>query len=108
MNYKLYYDASCPVCSFFVQLLKKKTGLHAIGFFPLAANEKRLKLATPTGKIVFGQDAIRELTSVFPAILDYFWMLPKQLRKPAVTVAYQAGSIIRIISKIIGCKCRHK
>jgi hypothetical protein len=101
VHYKLYYDASCPVCSFLADALKKKAGLHNLGIFPLTDNEKRLKLETPAGKTLFGQNAIRELTNVFPEILDYFRMLPEPIIKdePRFISSYKLRNTFRAASR---------
>lgn len=109
VSYKLYYDAHCPICTSFVSMLKTKVDLAKISFLPTTSNTKDFRLDISTGKVVYGQDAINELAQAFPAILNYFWMLPQGFKKPALNMVYKAGSVARtVIKKATGCGCGKK
>lgn len=107
--YKLYYDATCPICNNFVKLIKSKVDLSKLQFLPITTNDSNFKLELPSGKVVSGQEALNELANAFPIILNYFWMLPNVFKKPALNVVYKAGAVIRkVIKKVTGCNCGNK
>ena len=107
--YKLYYDAQCPVCNNFIALIKAKVDHSKISFIPQTTSENNFKVELPNGTTLLGNAAINELANAFPAILNYFWMLPGILKKPALNLAVKAGSAIRnVIKKTSGCGCGKK
>jgi len=107
--YKLFYDAQCPICNNFVALIKAKVDLNRITFVPQPSPENNFKVELPDGKTLIGNAAINELANAFPNILNYFWMLPGILKKPALHMAVKAGSAIRnVIKKSSGCGCNKK
>lgn len=108
-KYKLYYDAFCPICTSFASILKNKLDQDKIEFVASSTNDGNFKLILPNGSSKFGQDAINELANTFPTILNYFWMLPNGLKKPALDMAYKIGSTVRkVIKKTGGCGCKNK
>ena len=106
--HKLYYDAQCPVCNNFVALIKAKVDQSKISFIPISAAETNFEVEMPDGRILVGNTAVNELANAFPSILNYFWMLPGILKKPALNLAVKAGSAIRSVAKKAGCGCGKK
>jgi hypothetical protein len=107
--YKLYYDSACPICNNFVSLIKAKVDVTKITFVPQSSPENNFRLEKPDGTMLTGNVAINELANVFPNILNYFWMLPGILKKPALHMVAKAGSAIRnVIKRSSGCGCNKK
>lgn len=103
-TYKLYFDGACPVCNSFVSLIRSKVDESRISFIPISTNDSNFKFETSDGTIYFGDEAINQLATAFPSVLNYFWMLPKAFQKPALHLAYKVGGAIRnVIKKDCGC-----
>lgn len=104
-TYKLFFDGQCPVCNSFVGLIRNKVDETKIKFVPINTSDNNFKFETLDGKTYFGDEAINQLATAFPNVLNYFWMLPKPLQKPALHMAYKVGGMIRnVVKKDCGCK----
>jgi len=103
---KLYYDATCPVCQTFINLIKQKVTSTSLEIVPLTdPNAKDFKYSDSTGKITTGDQAIDAFTEEYPEVLSYFWMLPQRYQKTAVKVAKKIGSVVRsMVKNDCGCK----
>lgn len=103
-SYQLFYDGTCPICASFTQLIKKKVDATKIRFIPNNAGDN-FRFQTPDGTEYMGEEAVNALADAFPAVLNYFWMLPTNLKKPALNLAYKAGTAIRSALKPNDCGC---
>lgn len=103
---KLYYDAKCPICTNFVTVLKRKISTSDITFVASTEDMKDFKFTDESGAVFYGQEAIKRMSSRFPVLLDYFWMLPESLRVTGLQTAYKVGSVARkVLKKVTGCGC---
>lgn len=102
----LYYDSSCPICSGFASLLKRKiaSGLNFESLNDSSANE--FKYLNKNGALLSGDIALDALLADFPQVEDYFWMLPKSMKKNAVKTVVSTASVIRqALNKVKPCNC---
>lgn len=103
---KLYYDASCPVCTNYVSVLRRKLNPSDIQFIPATEKLDEFMFVLEDGTTLYGKDGIERMAQRFPVILDYFWMLPERLRVTGLQAAYKVGSAVRkAIKSVTGCGC---
>ena len=106
--YQLFYDGTCPVCTSFAHLIRKKVDASKIRFVPNNAGDS-FRFETPEGIVYEGEKAVNALADAFPAVLNYFWMLPASLKKPALNMAYKTGAAIRsVLVPTEDCGCSKK
>lgn len=104
-TYELFYDGDCPICGSFVQLIRKKVDASKLKFIPINKGEN-FRFVTMEGLEFRGEEAVNALADAFPTVLNYFWMLPTNLKKPALNLAYTAGAAIRsVLKKDADCGC---
>ena len=118
MKARLYYDETCPVCSNYIKLLRRKINPDRIEFLPIGSDSKDFKFATETGTLFKGEKAIEKLAQTFPQVKNYFWMLPEKYKITALKTAYRIGGAVRnVVNKTInrtkkrsggGCGCGGK
>ncbi|MGL1936887.1 MAG: hypothetical protein OCD01_17800 [Fibrobacterales bacterium] len=107
-DFKLYYDAECPVCASFVGLLRKKVPEMTIEYIALPDDSESDDFTfIAFDNSFYGKEAIDEMSRHFPQILDYFWMLPPTYRHEAVKKVYGVAGYIRSFYRtLMGKKCR--
>lgn len=105
---QLYYDKTCPVCSNYVRMLKKKVSEEKMDYLAASQDAKDFKYVNSEGLAFTGLVAIDKLTADFPEIKDFMFMLPPSLRASGLKTAYKVASVARrTINKITrkGCNC---
>ena len=104
---RLIYDGTCPICTNYVRLIKKKISPDMLDFFPNTGGMNEFEYVNKANQIFRGNEAIDTLVKEFPQILDYMWMLPANYKVAGLKVAYAVGSAVRkVITK--GCNCGKK
>ena len=96
-KYRLYYDATCPVCTNFIKLLRKKINISKISILPSPTDAKDFQFVDLQGRVYSGDSAVEQLSIAFPKIKNFFWMLPDKYKLKALKAAYQVGSAVRNI-----------
>ena len=106
---KIYYDASCPICSSYVRVIQKKIPLDMVDYLDAGSDAKDFKYTDSNGSTYTGTMAIERMSKDFPAILDFMWVLPPSLRTKGLKAVYKASSVVRrTLPKIKkGCNCGH-
>ena len=106
---QIYYDATCPICSNYIRLVKRKISESDVEYLPSGADARDFKYITESGTVFTGVSAIERMSSDFPSILDCMWMLPPSLKTVGLKAAYKVGSAVRrTIAKVKrGCNCGH-
>lgn len=106
---KIYYDASCPVCSSYIRLIKKKVTEDMVDYLDAGSDAKDFKYTDSNGSTYTGTMAIDRMSKDFPAILDFMWVLPPSLKTKGLKAVYKASSVVRrTIAKVKkGCNCGH-
>ena len=61
--------------------------------------ESDFKYVIKTGETFVGVKAVERLAKDYPAVLSYFWILPKRYQLDAMKIAYKAGGVIRKVVK---------
>jgi len=110
MKAKLYFDGNCPVCTSYIRLLRKKLDETKIEIIPFQSSAKEFQYVSADGRVYAGNRAIEQLAKDFPAVTNYFWILPDKYKVKALQVAYKVGSVVRnaITPKKKGCGCGKK
>lgn len=106
---QIYFDATCPVCSNYIRLVKKKVSESQVEYLPSGSEAKDFKYVDANGSTYTGSVAIDKLALDFPAITEYMFMLPPSLKPLGLKAAYKIGSAIRrTVAKVKkGCNCGH-
>lgn len=106
---KIYYDASCPVCSSYIRLIKKKVSEEVVDYLDAGSEAKDFKYTDANGNTYTGTMAIDRMSKDFPAILDFMWILPPSLKTKGLKAVYKASGVVRrTIAKVKkGCNCGH-
>jgi predicted DCC family thiol-disulfide oxidoreductase YuxK len=110
---RLYYDANCPICNNYIKLLQRKINPNILEFLPISSDSKDFQFVSMDGRVSIGSEAIEKLAAAFPAVKNYFWMLPEKYKVPALKTAYKVGSAVRnaikkVARKVGGCNCGKK
>lgn len=107
MKPRLFYDGTCPVCTNYVRLIRKKVTPDEIEFVSSGDMNDDFQYADKSGTLHQGNLAINAFAKEFPSILDYVWMLPPQYKVSGLKAAYAVGSAVRKVVKK-GCGCGKK
>lgn len=94
----LYFDADCPVCKSFSKLLAQKISPDKLTLQPISSDDLekyREFYILVEGQALIGQDAIQYLSSQYPEIKEFFWMLPPQYRHQAIKSSLRIARWIR-------------
>jgi predicted DCC family thiol-disulfide oxidoreductase YuxK len=105
---RLFYDGSCPVCTNYVRLIRKKITPDEVDFVATGGMADDFQYANRNSEVTQGNQAIDAFAKDFPHILDYVWMLPPQYKVAGLKAAYAVGSTIRKVFKKKGCGCGKK
>jgi len=106
---RLIYDGSCPVCTNYVRLVRKKIPAEELDFYPASSMMDDFQYVNTQNQIYQGNNALQQLANDFPAILEYMWMLPPQYKITGLKAAYKVGSTVRkVYNKVKGCGCGKK
>lgn len=106
MKARLYFDANCPICNSFINLLKKKLDDTKIEIIPFTTHAKDFQYVSSQSRVFTGNKAIEEMAKDFPAVTNYFWILPDKYKIRALQAVYKVGSAVRnILPKKKGCNC---
>ena len=106
MQCRLIYDSLCPICTNYVNMLKRKLPPSDIQF--VAAQEKLddFKFILDDGSSYSGKTAVEVMAKRFPVLLDYMWLLPEKMRIGGLKAAYAVSSAARtVLKKVKGCNC---
>ena len=109
---RLFYDATCPICSNYVRMLRKKISPNKISFIPTQTKAAEFQFVTPDNQVFTGKKAVEQLGALFPEVLSYFWMLPDKYKMAGLQTAYKVGSVIRkaknklTVQRKRGCGCK--
>ena len=103
---RIIYDASCPVCTNFMHMIRAKVKDRA-EYYKAAEDAKDFKYIDANGTSYTGTDAVDKMATDFPEIGDYLFMLPERFRKAGLKAMYKvAGPVRKIISTVKkGCNC---
>jgi len=106
---KIYYDASCPVCSSYIRLIKTKVSEDVVDYLDAGSDAKDFKYTDANGSTYTGTMAIDRMSKDFPAILDFMWILPPSLKTKGLKAVYKASGVVRrTIAKVKkSCNCGH-
>ncbi len=108
---QLLYDASCPICTNYVRLLKKKISPDVLDYTPTGDGLDEFRYINSDNVTFEGRPAIDELSKDFPDVTQFFWLLPHKYRTTALKAAYTAASTARTVLKAVtrgGCGCGKK
>lgn len=106
-NARIIYDTGCPVCTYFMKLVRNKIGSNGIEYLPSPESSTDFEYVSPDGKSYLGTKAIDKMASDFPSIKDYMWALPAKYKTAGLRVAYKVGSVVRKAIGVVkkGCNC---
>lgn len=105
---KLIYDQGCPVCCYFMNLVKSKIGTDDAQYLPASGVATDFEYVNKLGKRFSGTTAIEQMAKDFPAIKTYMYALPDKYKVLGLKVAYKMGSVARqVYGKVTGrgCNC---
>jgi predicted DCC family thiol-disulfide oxidoreductase YuxK len=95
-----WYDGTCPICTGFTFLLKKKLPASQIEFRdlytdPEAPSDKSHFCLQKGDQLWLDQEAIKALSENFPQVKDFVWMLPERYQFEAIDTIWRAASWMR-------------
>lgn len=96
---RLVYDGTCPVCTNYVRLVRKKISPELLDFIPSTGNLNDFQYINSANQVYQGNTAIEILAKDFPEILDYMWMLPEKYKLAGLKTAVAVGGAIRKVIK---------
>jgi len=104
MKARLVYDGTCPVCTNYIRLVRKKISPDDLDFLASSGNLNDFQYINVSNQMYQGNTAIEMMAKDFPAIMDYMWMLPANYKIAGLQAAYAVGSAVRKVIKK-GCNC---
>lgn len=106
---RIIYDKTCPVCTNYMRLVKRKLG-NDIEYYPAETTESDFHYVAKDGKEYSGVKAIEVMANDFPAIKEYMYILPPAYKTIGLKAAYKVGGIVRKAIGVIkkGCNCGNK
>lgn len=106
---KLIYDAKCPICTNYVQMIRRKVPSGSIEFIGDHTDLTTFQYVTQSGETYSGNRAIEVLAKDFPSVLGYMWMLPEKYKVSGLKAAASVGGVVRNaynkITRRGGCNC---
>lgn len=103
---RIVYDATCPVCTNFMRMIRYKVK-NGAEYFPADKDATDFKYIDANGKSYLGDAAIDKMTEDFPAIKEYMFMLPEKYRVKGLKAVYKVASPVRKVIGAVkkGCNC---
>jgi predicted DCC family thiol-disulfide oxidoreductase YuxK len=110
----LHFDPHCPVCKSFAKLIRRKISEEELPYQAMSEEEAlqadsfvlELTSEDDTKLKLEGPEAIDKLAELYPAIREYFWMLPSNWHAPAMETTWRVGKWMRsIMNRLSGRKC---
>lgn len=103
---KFYFDNGCPICSQYKRIVEKKLS-DRVDYVPAQQNASDFEYLASDGIKYSGAKAIEALTTDFPEVKDYMWVLPEKYKVTALKAVYKVSSVVRKAYGTVrkGCNC---